>query len=169
MEDMMNAIQKIFSLAAAATCLIAPASSHAESGTYDQVISLLTNYTKSERGTETVTGGSSSGTATTIQSSGGPFIAGSSVLFECIVFAKKSAAGMDLEAPCMSTDANGDKVFSVAKRRSGDVNPGGGGDGRSELLGGTGKYSGISGSCAYKADYLAGNRVVTISKCQWQR
>lgn len=165
----MNAIQKVFSFGAAAACLIAPASGYAESGTYDQVISLLANYTKSERGTETVTGGSSSGTATTIQSSGGPFPAGSSVVFECIVFAKKSAAGIDLEAPCMSTDGSGDKVFSVAKRKSGDVSPGGGGEGRSELVGGTGKYAGISGSCTYKADYLAGNRVVTISKCQWQR
>ncbi len=165
----MNEIQKLLLVGAVAAWLIVPAASYAESGTYDQVISLLTNYAKSERGPETVIGGSSSGTGTIVQSSGGPFIAGSSGPFECIVFAKKSAAGMDLEAPCTSTDAAGDKVFSVAKRKSGDVNAGGGGEGRSELVGGTGKYSGISGSCAYKADYLPGNRVVTISKCQWQR
>jgi hypothetical protein len=139
-----------------------------ETGTYVQVTSLLTNYTKSERGAETVTGGSSSGTVTTVQSSGGPFIEGSSGLFECILFAKKSAAGMDLEAPCTSTDASGDKIFSVAKRRSGDVNSGSG-EGRSELLGGTGKYSGLTGSCTYKVDFLPGNRLVSISKCQWQK
>ncbi len=165
----MKTIQKVLSVGSVAACLIAPVSSYAESGTYVQVISLLTNYTQSERGAETVTGGSSSGTVTTIQSSGGLFVEGSSGLFECIVFAKKSAAGMELEAPCTSTDTSGDKVFSVAKRRSGDVNTGGGGQGRSELLGGTGKYSGLTGSCTYKVDFLPGNRVVSVSKCDWQR
>jgi len=165
----MNANRRTVLVASMASCLIAPAYGYAESGAYEQVISLLTNYSKSERGSETVIGGSSSGTVTTIQSSGGPFVEGSSGLFECIIFAKRSGSGMDLEAPCTSTDSSGDKLFSVAKRRTGDVNPGGGGEGRSELLGGTGKYSGIAGSCTYRADYLAGNHVVTISKCQWHR
>ena len=141
----------------------------AESGTYAQVTSLVTNYTKSERGAETVIGGSSSGTNTTTQSSGGPFVEGSSGLMECIVLAKKSAAGLDLEAYCTSTDTAGDKVFSVAKRKSGDVNPGTAGEGRSELLGGTGKYSGLTGNCAYKIENLTGNRLVSISNCQWQK
>jgi hypothetical protein len=169
MEDMMNKIQRLVFVGAAAGCIVSPVSSYAESGTYATVVSLLTNYAKSERGSETVIGGASSGTSTTVQSSGGPFIEGSSALFECIVFVKKSSAGMDLEAPCMSTDASGDKVFLVAKRRSGDVNPGGGGEGKSEIVGGTGKYAGVSGGCTYKADYLSGNRVVTISQCKWQR
>jgi hypothetical protein len=165
----MNVIRKLVFVGSVAGFLIGPACGYAESGTYGQVVSLLTNYTKSERGTETVIGGSSGGTVTTIQSSGGPFVEGSSGIFECIVFAKRTGTGMDLEAPCTSTDASGDKLYSIAKRKAGDVNPGGGGEGRSELLGGTGKYSGITGSCTYKADYLAGNHVVTISKCQWQR
>jgi hypothetical protein len=165
----MTAIRSIVVGTSIVGCLLAPISGYAESGTYSQVVSLVTNYTKSERGSETAIGGSSSGTVTTIHSSGGPFIEGSSGLFECIVFAKRSGTGMDLEAPCTSTDSSGDKVFSVAKRKAGDVNPGGGGEGRSELLGGTGKYSGITGSCEYRADYLAGNHVVTISKFQWQK
>ena len=165
----MNVIRKLVFVSSILGFAIVPAYAYAESGTYAQVVSLLTNYTKSERGTETVIGGSSSGTVTTIQSSGGPFVEGASGLFECIVFAKRTGSGMDLEAPCTSTDASGDKLFSIAKRKAGDVNPGGGGEGRSELLGGTGKYSGIAGSCTYKADYLAGNHVVTITKCQWQK
>jgi hypothetical protein len=140
-----------------------------ETGTYVQVVSLSTNYTKSERGSETVIGGASSGTVTTVQSSGGPFIEGSSGLFECILFAKRSAAGMNLEAPCVSTDTSGDKVFSVAKRSAGDVDAGSGAEGKSELLGGTGKYAGLTGSCTYKVDFLPGNRLVTISKCRWQK
>jgi len=141
----------------------------AESGTYESVVSLTTEYTKSERGDETITGGSSTGTSTIIKSSGGPFVEGSSSLFGCIVFAKKSTAGLDLEAPCTATDLSGDKTFSVAKRKVGDVTPGGGGTGKSEIQGGTGKYAGITGSCTYRVDAVSANRIVSISKCQWQK
>jgi len=83
---------RIMTLAILAVALVALPTGQvavaAETGTYVQVTSLLTNYTKSERGAETVTGGSSSGTVTTVQSSGGPFAEGSSGLFECIIFAK---------------------------------------------------------------------------------
>ena len=141
----------------------------AESGTYESVISLVTNYTTTEYGDATITGGSSSGTQTIIKSSGGPFIEGSSGLYGCIVYAKKTSAGMELEAPCQGADSAGDKMFATARRRVGDVNPGGGGTGRSELLGGTGKYAGVTGSCTYKVDYMTGNRLVSVSKCQWQK
>jgi hypothetical protein len=141
----------------------------AESGTYESVVSLTTEYTKSERGDETVTGGSSIGTSTIIKSSGGPFVEGTSSLYGCIVFARKSTAGLDLEAPCTGTDNSGDKIFYLAKRKVGDVIPGGGGTGKSELQGGTGKYAGITGSCTYKIDAPSSNRVVSISKCQWQK
>jgi len=116
-----------------------------------------------------VTGGPSSGTATIIDSSGGPFVKGTSSAQECIVFSKKSDAGMDLVAPCTSSDSSGDKVFYLAKRTVGDVNQGGGGTGKSEIVGGTGKYAGLTGSCTFKVDYLAANRLVGISKCQWQK
>jgi hypothetical protein len=153
----------------ALAALFAAQSAIAESGTYESVVSLTTDYVRSEHGDETVTGGSSNGTSTIIKSSGGPFAEGSSSLFGCIVYAKKTAAGMDLEAPCTSTDSSGDKIFSVARRKVGDVTPGGGGTGKSETQGGTGKFAGLTGSCTYKVDILSANRLVTISKCQWQR
>lgn len=153
----------------AVAALLVAQSAMAESGTYESVVSLTTEYTKSERGDETVTGGSSSGTSTVIKSSGGPFVEGSSSLYGCIVFARKSTAGLDLEAPCTGTDTSGDKIFSLAKRKVGEVIPGGGGTGKSELQGGTGKYAGITGSCTYKIDAPSANRVVSISKCQWQK
>lgn len=152
-----------------AVYLIAPAIGLADTGTYEDVVSLLTNYTKSERGDETVVGGSSSGTSTVIRSSGGPFVEGSSSLFECIIFAKRSPAGMDLEAPCTRMDAAGDKLFSVARRKTGGVTAGSTGEGTSDITGGTGKFSGVTGKCAYRVDYLAGNRLVSMSKCQWQK
>src|SRR3954469_624436 len=127
----------------------------AESGNYESVVSLTTEYTKSERGDETITGGSSTGTSTITKSSGGPFVEGASSLFGCILFARKSAAGLDLEAPCTTTDSSGDKSFSLAKRKAGEAMPTGGGTGKSELQGGTGKYAGITGSCTYRVDALS--------------
>ena len=107
----------------------------AESGTYESVASLVTSYAKSERGDETVIGGSSSGTSTVTRSSGALFKEGTSSLMECIVFAKKSAAGMDMEAPCTNTSSAGDKMFTVAKRKVGDVTAGSTGEGKSEITG----------------------------------
>jgi hypothetical protein len=148
---------------------MAPTASLAEGGSYEQVWSLLANYIKSERGGEIVTGGSSSGTATTIQSSGSPFVEGSSDLAECIVFAKRSATGFELEAPCTTTSSAGDKIFTVARRRTGDVTVGSAGDGRTQIVGGTGKFSGITGNCTYKVENLPASHVVAIVKCDWQK
>ena len=166
----MKTQNKIACFGCLSISLIASTGCLADSGTYEQVWSILTNYSKSERAPgETVIGGSSSGTATVIKTSGGPFVEGSSDLAECIVFAKRNAAGIDLEADCTTTSSAGDKIFSVARRKSGDVTAGSTGEGKSQLVGGTGKYAGISGNCAYKVDNLSANRLVTIVKCDWQK
>ena len=166
----MKMIGKIVSFGSLTVCLITSISCFAESGTYEQVWSILTNYSKSERGAgETVIGGSSSGTATVIRTSGGPFAEGSSDLADCIVFAKRSAASFDLEADCTTTSTSGDKIFSVARRKTGDVTAGSTGEGRSQIVGGTGRYAGINGNCTYKVDNLSANRLVTIVKCDWQK
>lgn len=141
----------------------------AESGTYEAIGSFMTNYTKVEQGGHTITGGPLSGTTTITKSSAGLFAEGSSSVTDCIVFAKKSDAGLDLEAPCTNTYPAGDKVFYVSKRKLGDLNPGGGGEGKQEILGGSGKYSGITGSCTFKTEYLPGNHGVSHQKCQWQK
>lgn len=165
----MERTEKIIYVSAIAACFAAPEISMAESGTYESVTSLVTNYIKSERGDETIVGGSSSGTTTFTKSSGGAFSEGSSSLFECIIFARRSSSGMDLEAPCTQTDPSGDKLFSLAKRKKGDVTAGTSAEGTSELTGGTGKFAGLTGKCTYKVDYLTGNRLVSIAKCQWQK
>lgn len=131
--------------------------------------SFVANYAKSEFGDTTVTGGGSSGTITITKSSGGPFMEGTSGLIQCIVFAKKSPAGMDLEADCPASFSSEDTILYVSKRRSGDVVAGSSGEGTTQIAGGTGKFAGITGQCRYKVDYLAGNRVVSINKCQWSQ
>lgn len=153
--------------ALAMALLISGGSVWAESGTYEAIVSFVANYTKLEHAGQTITGGPLNGTSTVVKSSGGLFVEGSSIV-DCVVFAKKSDAGLDLEAPCTNTDPSGDKMFYLSKRKSGDVSPGGGGGGRQEILGGTGKYSGIAGSCTFKVEYLSGNHGVTHQKCQWQ-
>src|SRR5262249_62209285 len=96
----MKTTEKVVFVSAVFACLIAPKVSMADTGTYESVTSLVTNYVKSERGDETVTGGSSSGTTTFTKSSGGIFAEGSSRLVEGIIFAKRSASRMVLGAPC---------------------------------------------------------------------
>ena len=140
----------------------------ADSGTYESVFSFTYNYVNFEHGDGSVTGGPIHGTVTIIKSSGGPFVAGRSSTVVCLPFVKKSSAGIDLEAPCTGTDSNGDKAFSVSRRKAGDVESGGGGAGRTELVGGTGAYSGVTGSCTYKVEYFPDNRAVTQAKCRWQ-
>ena len=140
----------------------------ADSGTYESVNTFTYNYVTFEHGDGSITGGPLHGVTTIINSSGGPFVSRRSSTFVCLGFVKKSSAGIDLEAPCTVTDSNGDKAFSVFRRKAGDVDSGGGGQGRTELIGGTGAYSGVTGSCTYKVEYFPENRAVTQAKCRWR-
>ena len=147
----------------------AVADHHVKSGTYDFVLSAVTDFTAVEQLDYVVRAGTLDGTVTIIKSSGGPFEAGSSGTVSGVGYIKKSAAGIDLESPGTFTDSSGDKWYSVARRSAGDQAVGGGGAGRQEIAGGTGKYEGITGVCEYIVDYLPDNKIVTQSTCQWQR
>ena len=85
----------------------------------------------------------------------------------CVVYGKRSASALELEAPCTSITTAGDQLYLLSKRSAGDVKKGGGGG--IELLGGTGKYVGLTGTCTYETDYLANDRLVTMTDCMWQR
>ena len=77
--------------------------------------------------------------------------------------------GVSLEAPCTTTDESGDRWYTLSQRSAGDTATGGGGEGRWELMGGTGKYAGVTGTCTYNTSYLTQDRVVTEGKCAWER
>jgi hypothetical protein len=62
-----------------------------------------------------------------------------------------------------------DKLFGVFRRKSGDIAAGTGGEGRFEMLGGTGKFSNIRGACSYKAAYFADSRNAMRMQCHWQK
>ena len=148
---------------------IASADHHVKSGTYEFVGSYVTDYTAVEQSEQIVIGGPGRGTVTIVRSSGGPWAEGASASAVFVVHIKKSDAGIDLEASGASTDSSGDKWFSVSKRIAGDTAVGGGGAGRQQITGGTGKYEGVSGTCEYTVDFLVDNRIVGRGTCQWQR
>ena len=140
-----------------------------ESGTFTVISSMTTDYTTIAHAGGTIIGGASQGTSTTIESSGGPFVEGGHSETTCVVYGKQSAAGTELEAACTATTPVGDQLYSISKRRAGDVAEGGGGAGELMLVGGTGGNAGVTGLCTFDVDYLANNRYVSRAECNWQR
>lgn len=165
-------LRKTTSAALAAAVVIAAASTATaqESGSYRSVSSYLHGYVTIEHDGETYVGGPLKGTMTVIESSGGPFVVGANTVSECLVFSRNRADGLLIEAPCVFTDADQDMLHTYAIRKEGTLAAvGGGGEGTWELWGGTGKYAGIKGSCAYRTEYLKGDRLVVHSDCTWSR
>ncbi|MDE2962449.1 MAG: hypothetical protein OXU26_00930 [Acidobacteriota bacterium] len=140
-----------------------------ENGTITVLHSYARDYTTIEHAGGKVTGGTLTGTGTVLQSSGAPFVEGANSNADCIIYVRMSEDGIDLMAPCTTIDADGDRMFMLSRRESGDIQDGGGGLGRAEIIGGTGKYAGISGSCSYDTEYLPDNRIVTSARCDWKK
>ena len=165
----MTAHQNYPLLAAAGLCTLAlTQQACADSGTFESVYAFVSNYTTFEHFNVTITGGSNRGTSTFINASGAPFVKGQSSTQECVVLGKKGTAGLTLESDCTITDPSGDKVYMQALRKSGEMSQGSG-LGTARLLGGTGKYTGITGDCTYTVQYFSDNRAVSPIKCQWQK
>lgn len=161
---------RTIAMAMAATVALAAQAAGAEkSGSFTSITSLQHDYSAVEHPDGTIFGGPIEGTSTVVESSGGPFAADGHSLVKCVAYGKRSAAGLDIETACTTTGPGADRLYMVSKRRTGDVEAGGGGEGSIELLGGTGRYAGVTGRCAYETDYLAGNRAITMARCTWQQ
>lgn len=140
------------------------ATAAAESGTSRLTFAYLQDYTIFEFADQTtIAGGALEGAGTIIESSGDPFVVGENSRTTCMAYAKQSEAGLESEVPCVTTNAMGEELFTLAKRTPGD-----GGEGRIQILGGTGKYAGITGSCSYETEYLADNWLVSTAECEWE-
>ena len=159
----------VFAAGAFCAAQMAAADNHAKSGTYEFVGNYLTDYTTVEQLERTVIAGPGEGTLLISKSSSSPWVEGATASAVYVVHIMKSDAGIDLEASGAFTDSSGDKWFVVAKRTAGDAVVGGGGSGRQEIAGGTGKYEGVSGSCEYSVSFLADSKTVSRGTCQWQR
>ncbi|MXX90540.1 MAG: hypothetical protein F4213_02095 [Boseongicola sp. SB0677_bin_26] len=138
-----------------------------EGGTFELVTSFVREHVTIEHAGRSVTGGSMRGTNTVTRSDGGPFVEGESNVVECVIYATRTEAGLDLEAPCTNTDSSGDTWFWIARRTAGDMEVGG--EGRRELLGGTGRYAGVRGTCTYSTRYLTESEIVSVAGCKWLR
>jgi len=150
------------------SALVMPQLALAESGTYEAVYAFVANYVSFEHNNGTVTAGGNRGTSTVIDSSGGLFLKGQTSAQECAILARKTPAGINLDADCTMTDGSGDKMFHHATRRAGETTQGSA-PGTDEILGGTGKYAGITGRCSYTVQFVPDNRGVSTVRCQWQR
>ena len=159
---------KIAALLAAAGLVASPAAA-GESGSFTFIESAVHGYTVLDHAGQTVTAGPLQGTGSVVASSGGPFAQGSHYRAVCLVYARSSDSGLELEAPCTFTDSDGDAWYGLARRRAGDVAAGGGGQGSQRIVGGSGKYAGVTGDCPYTTAYLPDNWTVSTATCQWQR
>ena len=147
----------------------APGALAQESGSFSVIATYVRDFTSIEHADGVYFGGSMEGTATTLASSGAPFVEGGHSLSTCVVFGKRAAAGLDLQTACTITDASGDTLYLTAERRAGDVEAGSGGRGELQLAGGTGVYAGLAGRCGYHTSYLANDQVVSTTDCAWHR
>ena len=167
---MATSLRKIAAALIAAWAVVwaVPVAVAEESGSFELLNSFVHDYTVLEHAGEFITGGPLDGTATVIEGGGGPFADGANYRLSCVVYGKRSDAGLDLEAPCTHTDSEGDKWFAVATRRTGDTEVGGGGHGVRRIVGGTGKYAGVTGVCPYTTNYMPDGWAVSRAVCEWQ-
>ena len=156
-------------MASAGLLFVAQAAMAEEGGSVRLSHSLVADYTSMDHAGATVTAGSTTGASTVLQSSGAPFVEGSTYLARCLAYSTVSAARVDIRGACTMTDASGDSLFALATRTAGDLQAGTGGAGRWELVGGSGKYAGIGGGCAYDVEYIPGDRLVSTMDCTWER
>ena len=156
-------------VAGAATTCAAHTAAAEESDSFRFVRTYVQDYVTIDHAGGSVTGGPLQGTITVMESSGAPFVADTHARVTCVVYAKSTEAGIDLDAPCTMTAPSGDTWYTHSKRRAGTVEAGGGGPGTMEIQGGTGVYAGIGGRCTYEVEYLPDNWVAMIADCTWQR
>ena len=156
-------------VAAGAMTCAAHTASAAESSSVHLIRTYVQDYSTIDQPGGGVTGGTLEGAVTILESSGRPFVAGTHDRATCVVYIRRSEAGFDLEVPCETTAPSGDRWYTLSKRSAGDVEAGRGGPGTMEIVGGTGAFEGVSGSCTYDVSYLPDNWVVMIADCTWQR
>ncbi len=84
----------------------------------------------------------------------------------CLMHVVKMDKGTDILTNCTVTDKDGDVLYSVSERKHGEI--GIGGKGKTNFIGGTGKYKGASGVCDYTANYVPENWISVDFDCKMQ-
>ena len=88
-----------------------------------------------------------------------------SVMINCGVRILAKGADLDLISNCVQRDMAGDEFYTIAQRNAGTTNVGGGGTGVQQIVGGTGKYEGITGNCTYTVKFLEPPWITVESTC----
>ena len=144
---------------------------NAEEGSYDIVYVGEHNLNSVNTPEGTVTGGKLEGIFKVTNSTGKLYVKGDNGKSTCIILSKKNKnkKSSDLEAFCETTDLKtGDKTFSYNVRKEGTVESGSKGKGKQTIIGGTGKFKGITGVCNYTVEYLPENRLTTMGICNYK-
>ena len=156
-----------------AALLLAPAAPvlAQSTGEFSMVLSSTYDYTNLQQGDTAFTAGSLQGSATVTKSSGPLFEDGQSLLRSCVLFSERSEDGLNLRSHCTLTEAaedGGDRILMSVYRNQGDpIGSNTGGRGRTEFVGGTGKYTGITGHCDYDVRYVIPSLGVLLADCNW--
>ena len=159
---MVSGKRIVASLAAAGGLLFtAQLAAAGESGSFTAISVLTASPATLQQSGETIFAGPSEGATVITESSGEPFAAGAHIEMKCIVYGRISASGVSLEAPCTARASTNGELYLHSKRT--------GKMGRSELLGGTGMYEGIVGTCDYEVSSVSPKVNVTTARCTWKR
>ena len=78
-----------------------------------------------------------------------------------VLLTKQAEDSLSIEGYSVRKDADGDEWYSRLKRVTGA-------EGRYELVGGTGKYRGLTGTCSYGVSNISRDRGVTMGGCTWR-
>tara|TARA_S200000501_G_C20552265_1_gene624952 strand:- start:255 stop:746 length:492 start_codon:yes stop_codon:yes gene_type:complete len=143
----------------------------AEKGSYDIVYVGSHNLNSVSTNDGSVTGGMLDGIFTVTKSTGSLYKVGDNAKSTCIILSKKNnnKNNSQLEAFCETVDINsGDKSFTYNVRKEGTVQAGSEGKGKQTIIGGTGKFKGISGLCNYTVKYLPDNKLTTVGTCEYK-
>ena len=143
-----------------------------EKGTFTSIVVGNYDYVSVNQGDLAVTGGNIKGSQTIIASNGGPFTMNSNFVITCSVSSQKTADSFELEAPCNAvevTDGSRDELYVTYQRSEGNVSTGNQAKGQMRILGGTGKYEDVNGTCNYNTEYISDDMLTAVSECAWKR
>ena len=142
-----------------------------EEGSYEYSYVGSHNLAKVNTLDGTITGGKLEGISIIMESKGDLYQIGQNSENICIILSKREAMSKnsELEAFCESIDLEtGDKTFAYNIRKEGTADTGSKGRGKQTIIGGTGKYEGISGECSYTVKYLPNNKLATVGTCDYK-
>ena len=140
---------------------------YAESGGY--TISSVCDYAKSaiDTNNKTVMALNFKCIGTIIKSDSDLFKVGENFYGNAITSIVKTIKGINLSSYSTISSANNsnDLMFGEGSRKAGDIKSGG--KGKSTIIGGTGKYNGITGECEYEIKYHPNNKTSGITTCKY--